>query len=65
MHKVGTGLNGVMLHMTDVKREKYRTELDMKYTVKTLLNNIRKDDDGQYTYDQKLVSMKWTEETES
>ena len=33
----------------------------MKYTVKTVVDNIRKDKDGQYTYDQKLVSMKWTE----
>ena len=35
-----------------------------KYTVKTVLNNIIQDKDGQFTYGEKLVSMKWTEETE-
>ena len=35
-----------------------------KYTVKTVLNSVIQDKDGQFTYDQKLVSMKWTEEKE-
>lgn len=35
-----------------------------KYTVKTVLNNIIQDKDVQFTYDEKLVSMKWTEEKE-
>ena len=33
-----------------------------KYTVKTVLNNIIQDKEGQFTYNQELVSMKWTEE---
>ena len=32
-----------------------------KYTVKTVLDSVIQDKDGQFTYDQKLVSMKWTE----
>ena len=35
-----------------------------KYTVKTVLDSVIQDKDGQFTYDQKLVSMKWTEEKE-
>ena len=32
-----------------------------KYTVKTVLDSVIQDKDGQFTYDQKLVSMKWEE----
>ena len=32
-----------------------------KYTVKTVLDSVIQDKAGQFTYDQKLVSMKWTE----
>ena len=32
-----------------------------KYTVKTILNNVIQDKEGEFTYNQKLVSMKWEE----
>ena len=65
MPKVVTGPNGVMHRMTDVKREKHPTELDMKYTVKTVLNNIIQNKEGEFTYNQKLVSMKWEEKAKT
>ena len=33
----------------------------MKYTVKTVLNNVIQNKEGEFTYNQKLVSMKWEE----
>ena len=36
----------------------------MKYTIKTVLNNVIQNKEGQITYNQKLVSMKWTESQE-
>ena len=33
----------------------------MKYTVKTVLNNVIQNQEGEFTYNQKLVSMKWEE----
>ena len=36
----------------------------MKYTIKTVLNNVIQNKEGQFTYNQKLVSMKWTESQE-
>jgi len=33
----------------------------MKYTVKTVLNNVIQNKEGQFTYREKIVSMKWEE----
>ena len=33
----------------------------MKYTVKTVLNNVIQNKEGDVTYNQKIVSMKWEE----
>ena len=33
----------------------------MKYTVKTVLNNVIQNKEGEFTYNQKIVSMKWEE----
>ena len=32
-----------------------------KFVVKTVLNNIQKDEKGEFTYSQKLRSIKWTD----
>ena len=37
----------------------------MKYTVKTVLNNIIQNKEGEFTYNQKLVSMKWEEKAKT
>ena len=37
----------------------------MKYTVKTVLNNVIQNKEGEFTYNQKLVSMKWEEKAKT
>ena len=37
----------------------------MKYTVKTVLNNVIQNQEGEFTYNQKLVSMKWEEKAKT
>ena len=61
MHKVVIGPSGVMHRMTDAKYHHLRMELMMKYTVKTVLNNVIQNKEGQFTYREKIVSMKWEE----
>ena len=65
MHKVVTDLNGVTHRMTDAKYRHLRMELMMKYTVKTVLNNVIQNKEGEFTYNQKLVSMKWGTELDT
>ena len=33
-----------------------------KFTVKTKLDNVIQDEDGSFSYNQEIVSMKWKEE---
>ena len=65
MPKADIAPNGVMRRMMDAKYRHLRMELMMKYTVKTVLNNVIQNKEGEFTYNQKLVSMKWEEKAKT
>ena len=65
MKKVVIVHNGYTPTMMADKTKKYHTELDMKSTIRTVLNNVIHHSDGEYSYNQKLVWSKWIPDTNS